>query len=72
MRLEGEIGELATRVEMEDGGWDGNLIVGEGIHLEKGMRLVVEAPGIRRKLRLADRTRIWKLSYKSGRSRFRI
>jgi hypothetical protein len=35
---QGETGELATRVEMEDGGWDGNLIVGEGIHLEKGKK----------------------------------
>jgi hypothetical protein len=58
MRLEGETGELAARVEMEDGGWDGNLIVGEGIHLEKGMSLAVEAPEICWKLRLADRTRI--------------
>jgi hypothetical protein len=54
------------RVEMEDGRWDGNLILGEGIHLEKGTSLAVEAPGKCWKLRVAYRTRIWKLSYKFG------
>jgi hypothetical protein len=46
---EGDSGELADAaagpfwrtaegLEMEDGLWDGNLIVGGGIHLEKGKK----------------------------------
>jgi hypothetical protein len=52
--MEGDLGvmgkcgcrTLVTRLKIEDGGEDGNLIVGEGIHLAKGKSLAVEAPGV--------------------------
>jgi len=52
-------------VEMEDGGWDGNLIVGEGIHLEKETNLPVESAGILERS-TAGPDKNWKLSYNSG------
>jgi hypothetical protein len=34
----GAFGELPRSLEIEDGRWDGNLIVGGGIHLEKAKK----------------------------------
>jgi hypothetical protein len=49
-------GRTGDGLKREDGREDGNLIVGEGIHLEKGKSLAIEAPGVCWKIRLEDRT----------------
>jgi hypothetical protein len=59
------------RLRMEDGRADGNLIVEEGIFL--GNELVVETAGGMTGTSITGiRTWMWKLSYNSGGSRFRI
>ena len=67
----GSSGELVTRLKMEDGQADGNLIARGGIQLGKG-ELAVERPAACRDVDYRNRTRICKLSYNSGGSRFRI
>ena len=70
VRLAGTLGDPLTRLEGGDGGEDGNLIRGEGIFLGKGR----DGRKCRSMLEMSTpaRTRIWKLSYNSGGSRFRI
>jgi hypothetical protein len=64
--------ELMTRLRMEDGRADGNLIVEEGIFLGKGEPAVETAGGMTGTSITGIRTWMWKLSYNSGGSRFRI
>jgi hypothetical protein len=74
--FEGEVGEDAVgadfrrsgdEADVEDEREDGNLIEGEGIFLGKQGTVVEFAGDVD-----FGRTRIWKLSYNSGGSRFRI
>jgi len=69
VRLAGTSGDSLTRLTGEMGE-DGNLIRGEGIFLGKGR----DGRKCRSMLEMSTpaRTRIWKLSYNSGGSRFRI
>jgi hypothetical protein len=63
-------GDPLDETEVEDGREDGNLIQGGGIFLGKGR----DGRKCRSMLEMSTpaRTRIWKLSYNSGGSRFRI
>jgi hypothetical protein len=58
---------LGDEADVEDEREDGNLIEGEGIFLGKQGTVVEFAGDVD-----SGRTRIWKLSYNSGGSRFRI